>query len=177
MLTRRGILAVGTGLLAAGWLPRRARGAALPEPTRTALEDSDLVYITPLKRDGTESTCHAEVWFAYDGADVFVCTSAKAWRTRAIAQGLNQARLWVGEYGTWTDSDGAFRQAPELIATGAIETEPAGVEHGLERLGDKYSVQWIVWGPRFRNGLADGSRVMLRYTPTTSGEAAAQTNV
>lgn len=152
-------------LAALASVPRWARAAALPDATSTALSESDLIYLTPIKSDGSESTCHAEVWFAYDGSDLYVCTSTQAWRARAIAQGLDQVRLWVGEHGTWTDSDGAFRQAPELMATGIIETDPAGVERGLEVLGDKYSLQWIVWGPRFRNGLAEGSRVMLRYTP------------
>jgi hypothetical protein len=33
----------------------------------------------------------------------------------------------------------------------------------LDAMGDKYPLEWVIWGPRFRNGLADGSRVMLRY--------------
>ena len=33
----------------------------------------------------------------------------------------------------------------------------------LEIMGTKYSGEWRTWGPRFRNGLADGSRVMIRY--------------
>ena len=36
----------------------------------------------------------------------------------------------------------------------------------LDAMGEKYHSEWFRWGPRFRNGLADGSRVMLRYSPT-----------
>ena len=41
--------------------------------------------------------------------------------------------------------------------------DPALVEVVLQRLGKKYADEWATWGPRFRNGLASGQRVMLRY--------------
>ena len=167
MVTRRHLLSTSLAIAAAGLLPRGVRGVEnLPGATRTALTTSDLVYLTPIKSNGQESTCHAEVWFAFDGVDLLLCTAHDTWRAQALAQGLNSARLWVGEFGTWTRSEGKFREAPELMATGTVVSDPAAIEHGLERLGAKYRVQWAVWGPRFRSGLADGSRVMLRYTPT-----------
>jgi hypothetical protein len=164
--TRRGILRLAGTALATAALPVRA--AALSAATVQALQDSDLVYITPLKRDGSESRCHAEVWFAYDGHDLFVVTASTAWRRRAIAEGLKQARLWVGEYGNWQKSDGKYRQAPELTAVGANVEDTAEQTRVLELMGKKYHLEWIVWGPRFKNGLADGSRVMLRYSPTAA---------
>jgi len=33
----------------------------------------------------------------------------------------------------------------------------------LKAFGEKYPIQWLLWGNRFRRGLADGSRVMLAY--------------
>ena len=167
MLTRRRLLGVAGSLAAAGFVPRGVRALEeLPEASRAALVESDLVYLTPIKSNGEESSCHAEVWFAFDGTDLFLCTSSQAWRARALADGLNSARLWVGEFGTWTSSAGKFREGPELMATGAVESDPAGIEHALDLLGAKYRVQWANWGPRFRKGIADGSRVMLRYRPS-----------
>jgi hypothetical protein len=171
MNTRRHVLQLTGAVLACAALPLRA-AAPLPA-ARKALEDSDLVYITPLKRDGGESRCHAEVWFVFDGHDVFVVTAAKAWRRRAIAEGLNRARLWVGDYGNWQRSNGKFRQAPELLAVAATVDDKAEQARVLDLYGDKYRLEWIVWGRRFKNGLADGSRVMLRYSPISSGTAAA----
>jgi len=161
--TRRGLLQLAGSALATAALP--LRGATPSQAAQQALAESDLVYITPLKRDGTESRCHAEVWFAYDGHDLFVVTASTAWRSRAIAQGLPQARLWVGEYGNWQKADGKYRQGPELLALGTTVDDAAEQTRVLELLGDKYRLEWIVWGPRFKNGLADGSRVMLRYAP------------
>jgi hypothetical protein len=165
MTTRRSLLQLAGAVLASAVVPARAAAAA--SAARQALHDSDLVYITPLKRDGGESRCHAEVWFAYDGHDLFVVTSSTAWRSRAIAQGLNRARLWVGDFGNWQKSDGKYRQAPELMAVGAGVDDATEQTRVLELFGDKYRLEWIVWGPRFKNGLADGSRVMLRYAPVS----------
>ena len=164
--TRRVLLQLAGSALAVAALP--VRGAAVSEAARQALVESELVYITPLKRDGAESRCHAEVWFAYDGKDVFVVTASTAWRSRAIAQGLDRARLWVGEYGNWQKADGKYRQAPELVAFGSAVTDAGEQQRVLELLGDKYRLEWIVWGPRFKNGLADASRTMLRYSPVSA---------
>ncbi len=57
----------------------RAGELALPESTRTALESSPLVYISPLLADGKESRCHGEVWFFFDGGDVVIATSKDSW--------------------------------------------------------------------------------------------------
>ena len=130
-----------------------------------ALASSRLVYVTPLKGDGEESRCKAEVWFAHDGGSVFVVTMAAAWRVQAIARGLPRARLWVGDYGVWHDADGAFRQAPELMATAELVTAADVQARVLQAMGGKYADDgWGTWGPRFRTGLADGTRAMIRYT-------------
>ena len=74
--------------------------------------------------------------------------------------------MWVGEFGEWKDSKEAYRKAPELTSTGTLVTDAAVQSQVLDSFGKKYYVQWVGWGPKFRNGLKDGSRVMLRYTPT-----------
>ena len=158
MVNRRTLL-VSAAAAPALVLSRRATAqAAAP------LDASKLVYITPLKGNGEESRCKAEIWFAHVDGDVFVVTSSDAWRAQAIGRGLDRARLWVGEFGVWSDADGAFRNAPELMATAAVETNGDTQGRVLAAMGGKYSDDgWSRWGPRFEKGLADGSRVMIRY--------------
>lgn len=129
-----------------------------------ALASSKLVYLTPLKSNGEESRCKAEIWFAVADGDIFVVTPPDAWRAQAVSRGLPLARMWVGEFGVWTSADGAFRQAPEIMTRAALETDPAMQARVLENMGAKYANDgWQRWGPRFKQGLADGGRVMIRY--------------
>lgn len=139
--------------------------AALSREAREALGSSPLLYLSPLRRDGTESRCHAEVWFAGAGADAWVVTSAEAWRARSIGMGLTRARLWVGDHGRW-DASGktqAFRALPTFLAEARRETTQAAHDHALVLFGTKYTREWSSWGPRFKKGLAEGSRVLIRY--------------
>jgi hypothetical protein len=167
MTNRRTFLKLCGTALALGAVPFRSLAAAVVDGAQQALGKSDTIYITPLKKSGAESTCHAEVWFTYDGSDIYVVTSSKAWRARAVSLGL-PARMWIGEFGEWKDSKEAYRKAPQITATGALITDTAVQAQILERFGKKYYVQWVGWGPKFRSGLEDGSRVMLRYTPTSA---------
>jgi hypothetical protein len=165
VLSRRTLLAAGSA--AAAWLvlPVRARASALSEAARAALGASPLVYVSPLKSDGSESACHAEVWFAADGDDALVVTASGRWRARAIEKGLDRARLWVGDLGVWARSGGGFRTAPTYVAKASLERDAAAHERALALFGKKYPAEWGEWGPRFRAGLADGSRVLIRYAP------------
>lgn len=165
MLTRRRTVATGLALLATGYLgPFAPRGRA--QPLERAMAESDLIYLTPLKSDGSESRCQAEVWFASYDADLYVVTSSQAWRAQAVTQGLTRTRVWVGDVGVWSDSGGRYRALPRVEAQASIVVEAGVHDAVLDVMGDKYRASWLVWGPRFRNGLADGSRVMLRYRPT-----------
>jgi hypothetical protein len=128
------------------------------------MAESPLIYITPLKADGSESSCQAEVWFQLHDGALYVVTSNKAWRAVAIGKGMKKARIWVGDVGPWEQSDGKYRTLPVIAAEGAIVGDKAVHDAVLGRMGGKYSAEWGTWGPRFRNGLADGSRVMLRYS-------------
>ena len=158
MINRR-ILVAGTALAPfALWMRQAFANAA------SALETSKLIYLTPIKSDGEESRCKAEIWFCYHGGDIYVVTPPDTWRAEAVKRGLTQVKLWVGEFGVWTRSDDAFRQAPELMATGALETDRDIQADVLDLMGVKYADDgWSRWGERFRTGLADGGRVMIRY--------------
>jgi hypothetical protein len=168
-LTRRRFLALGA-MGAAAWAlsgTRAARALAfeLPQAARDALAASPLVYVSPLKKDGGESTCHGEVWFVQDGKDVVLVTAVDRWKARSVRGGLDRARLWVGDFGVWTRADGKYKAAPTFVAKVSFDADPAARSRVLEAFGKKYPAEWDKWSPRFRDGLADGSRVLLRYVP------------
>jgi hypothetical protein len=166
-ITRRRFLALAAAGAAAWVRPRRAGALAfeLPRAARDALAASPLVYVSPIKKDGSESTCHGEVWFVQDGADVLVVTAADRWKARSVRSGLGRARLWVGDFGVWTRSGGRYTAAPTFLAAARFDDDPGARERALAAFGRKYPDEWDKWGPRFRDGLADGSRVLLRYAP------------
>ena len=169
-LSRRELLVAGAAGAAALVLPRLVRADTASGETspaavalRDALEKSPLIYVCPLKKDGSEGTCHAEAWFVRDGADAIVVTAKDRWKARAVSAGLDRARLWVGDFGVWTASGGKFKSAPTFDARAAFVKDSAVQARALETYGKKYPAEWDKWGPRFHDGLADGSRVMIRY--------------
>jgi hypothetical protein len=164
-ITRRTFLAAAAAGTAGLLLPRPAR-ADHHEALAAAMAASPLVYVSPLKKDGSESTCHGEVWFVADGADVLVVTAHDRWKAKSLAKGLDRARLWVGDFGVWKDAGGKWKSAPTFDAKVKSETDTAAREKALALFGKKYPKEWDKWGPRFAGGLADGSRVLLRYSPS-----------
>ena len=160
MMDRRTLLKYSvTGLIAAA-LPLRLWADAAK-----GMAESALIYITPLKQDGSESSCQAEVWFQLHDGAMYVVTGNKAWRAVAVGKGLSSARVWVGEVGQWKSSDGKYKALPVVTTQTVIVGDKAVQTAVLAKMGEKYSAEWSTWGPRFSDGLADGSRVMLRYTP------------
>ncbi len=165
-MTRRRVLAASTALFAVAGFSGRAYCADSGE-LQTALNESDLIYLAPIRTDGRESRCQAEVWFVHHESDLYVITASEAWRAQAIGKGLTRTHIWVGDVGAWGDSNGAYRELPQIEAVGSQVKDAESQNSVLNAMGDKYSLEWFVWGPRFRNGLADGSRVMLRYQLVT----------
>lgn len=152
-----------SGSLAAAMLlavPFRTRASE----ARIALTESNLIYLSPVKSSGELSSCQAEVWYAMLGPDIYVCTAADSWRARAARLGVNSTKIWVGDLGVWRRAD--YQSLPSVMATAGVETDQAKITAVLAQFGRKYATEWPTWGPRFKNGLADGSRTMLRYELT-----------
>ena len=133
------------------------------------LESSPFVYISPLRSDGSESTCHGEVWYGWLDGAVVINTAPNTWKSRALAKGLDGARIWVGDHGRWKKLMGrneAFRSAPSFDAR--VESV-VGDEDLLERLlalyEKKYPAEIASWRDRMRKGYHSGARLLLRYTP------------
>lgn len=170
----------------AGWLSRRSflhgvlgvlvwpggsRAASNPLPPNTsqALDASGLVYISPLKSDGRESFCHGAIWFAWLDGGVVVSTGSASWRARALERGLDQARIWVGDFGPWRkpggDFDESFRRGPSFTARGRV-VDPTIHERLEQVYTRKYGEKKISrWGARARREIAAGQRVVIRYEP------------
>ncbi len=171
-LTRRQVMAgalAGTAgfFLTAGrpWAAEAAPGFELPAATGEALKSSPLVYISPLRSDGSESRCHGEVWYCNDAGSVLIVTSSDGWKAKAVRKGLDQARLWVGDFGPVRSAGDRYREAPSFHAAAEIVSERAVFDRAMAALGPRYPDAWSKWKPRFEKGFADGTRVLIRYSP------------
>ncbi|MFI5314641.1 MAG: hypothetical protein ACHQ6T_02990 [Myxococcota bacterium] len=169
-MTRRALLQGGALALAAvALLPRRLRADApkfaLDQAAQDALAKGQLVYVSPLKSDGRESRCHAEVWYFFDRGAVVIATATSGWKARALKGGRDKARLWVGDFGPYSRAGEKLRGAPTFLASAALDAEPATFERLLASYGTRYPDEWAKWKPRFESSHADGSRCVIRYTP------------
>ena len=90
-------------------------------------------------------------------------TSSPSTRVGTSRRGFTRAKIWIGEFGPWKGADNRYRSAPYLEIEGRLEADRAVHEALLPKFGAKYAAEWGTWGPRFRDGLAGGGRVMLRY--------------
>ena len=136
---------------------------ALPEETG----ETPYVYVSPLHPDGSESKCHAEVWYFMDGKDVVLATGKDTWKARALRKGWHGARLWIGDYGRISQAADKLPGAPHFDAKAGWETDAEVFSRLLTAFGEKYPEEWAKWKPRFESGLADGSRLMIRYRATS----------
>ena len=145
-----------------------ARAGALDARLSRSLESSPLAYISPIQSDGSESQCHAEVWYAWLRGSVVVTVAAAGWKAQSISQGLDRARLWVGDYGRWKGVLGnneKFRAGPSFLARAEVAKDAGLIEQLLAVYDKKYPAEIANWSDRMRSGARDGSRVLIRYTP------------
>ena len=128
---------------------------------RSTAAHSDFVYLSPSYTTGALRRCHAEVWYVMLGTDLYVCLGSGSWHAQAACKDTNKTKLRIAkEY--LVDGVGDQNQ-PTIDAVASVEDEPAKVDAVLRRFGAKYPAYWETWGPKFKRGLRDGSRVLLRY--------------
>ena len=140
-------------LLVAGLGSTPARGELAPA-IQAELTRSTYVYIATTRKNGSLGKA-AEIWFLYHNGAVYVASPPTAWRVRRIKAGRPQAKIAVGK------PDGPF-----FMATGAVVTEPEMYPILLETYAKKYPDGWPRFEEKFRSGFKDGSRVLIKYTPT-----------
>ncbi len=178
---RRHFLAFTAGAAAWLWASRgsaqpiadeTAPRATLAPGTRALLDESEFVYISPLRADGSESTCHGEVWFGWLDGGVVINTRPSSWKATALRErGLDRARIWVGNHGRWkTGLSGrgrneAFRAAPHFEARAQLVTDPDVLDRLLARYETKYAGEFDRWRDEMRSGFHSGERVLIRYAP------------
>ena len=161
------MVGLAAGVLAPLGYPRAARAASL----RSELETSPFVYVSPLRSDGSESRCHAEVWYAWIDGAVVMTVASDRWKATAISRGLDKARIWVGDYGRWKgwiSHNERFRQGPSFLATGEQVRDPALFEQLMAAYEVRYPEEIGQWRGRMRQGQQDGSRIVLRYRPVNA---------
>jgi len=165
----------GIGLAGSLVAPSRPAWSASPEASAlpiALLEKSSFVYVSPLRSDGKESTCHSELWYAWLDGSVVVTVASTGWKARALAAGLHRARIWVGNHGRWKSFIGsnneAFRSAPHFDARAEKVSDPKTLDALLAAYDRKYPAEIASWRDKMRRGNADGSRIMIRYTPIGS---------
>jgi hypothetical protein len=171
MMDRRTFLAASAASLV--WPFTRAIAAPAESPDFAAthaelLDQSGFVYVSPLRADGSESTCHGEVWYGWLDGAVVVITSAGSWKGRALTRGLGRARVWVGDHGRWKrmlGTDETFRQAPHFDATATSVRDEALLDRLLALYERKYPDEIGSWRDRMRSGYRDGTRLLIRYAP------------
>ena len=164
MITRRNIVQACGSTLVLSTLPIKLLAAQTPS-MQQAIDASDLIYVTPIRSDGSESNCQSEVWFVAEGSDLYIVTMTTSWRVRAVKKGLHKARIWVGDLGQWQNTNGKYKSLPQLEAVVSEVDDADQQQRILELFGSKYRLQWIYWGSKFRDGMADGTRTMLKYRP------------
>ena len=146
----------------------RAAGYVLSKEAAKALRTSPLIYVSPLRSDGQESQCHGEVWFFEDLGDAVIFTARDRWKATAVRDGLDQARIWVGDVGPVGRSGGRFRQEPSFRASASVDTSPETFRLLMTDFAKRYPDEWEKWGPRFQKGWDQGTRVIIRYKPIAS---------
>ena len=164
---QRRSLILGLGALPLLTAPSASARADVRAPVFSALlAESPLIYLTPIQSNGTESRCQAEIWFVAEGNSAIVCTAADAWRSRAVQRGLTRTRVWVGDAGVWRRRGAPYKKLPTSLATASIVSDPDAQDRSLRAFSEKYQREWGVWGPRFKRGIAEGTRIILRYDLT-----------
>ena len=126
--------------------------------------------MSPLKKDGTESTCHGEVWFAWIDGAVLVNSRRGTWKVKALEQGLDRARIWVGDHGRWKPAligspNDAFRTAPNFEAHASFEADHNVNDQLIALYEKKYEGEFSRWKEDMQTGFYSGKRKLIRYIP------------
>jgi len=154
------VLVLAAALVVALVRPATADVALAPEVVR-ALEQSPYVYVSTQRKDGSFSPA-AEIWFMWDQGAVWMASPITAWRVKRIKAGRPSARIFVGK-----------KDGPMLIANGSFVRDPAAYERLFTTYAKKYPDGWPRYEAKFREGLKDGSRVLMRYHVIGGGAAPA----
>jgi hypothetical protein len=130
-----------------------AIAAELTASAKAQLQSSKYVYIASQRKTGDFGR-PAEIWFLYHQGAIWVVTAPSSWRVRRIRAGRPEARIAVGK------PDG-----PTFSATGSVVRNREVSDLVFDTFAKKYPDAWPKYERRFRDGIGDGSRVLVKYVP------------
>lgn len=145
------VFAISGGLLLS---TQAVPAASLSPEIQKALDSSTYVYIQTERKNGDLGS-PAEIWFMHHDGAVWVASPVATHRVKRIQAGQTKARVAVGK-----------RDGPAFDAKGSIVKDPEVNEVLFETFAKKYSGGWSSFEKNFRDGLADGSRALIKYEPT-----------
>ncbi len=151
----RRFIVLATAVLLTAAAAAAAIAAGLPAEITAHLEKDSYVYIASTRKSGDLGGA-AEIWFSWDGKTVLVGTSVKSFRVRRIQAGRTAARIWVENTdGSWFDAEGA-------LVAGKVAQDQM-IAAFASKYGDAFKESWQA---KFREGFEQGTRVLVRYTPS-----------
>jgi hypothetical protein len=130
-----------------------AHATELPAAVRDQLASAKYVYIATQRKDGSFGK-PAEIWFMWHDGAVWVGTPPTTWRVKRIKHKRPNAKIAVGK------ADG-----PSFDAVGSIVKDAKVADLLRETYAKKYSDRWPGFAEKFKEGLKDGSRVLVKYVP------------
>ncbi|MGE0821357.1 MAG: hypothetical protein AB7G75_16575 [Candidatus Binatia bacterium] len=132
-------------------LTSSAYSKGIPEDQQKVLDSSKYVYIQSVRKDGSFGA-PAEIWFMHHNGAVWVCSPTTTHRVKRIQAGQTKAKIAIGK------PDG-----PSFIAKGSLVKDPEVNNALFEAFAKKYSDGWSSYEKSFKEGLADGSRTLVKY--------------
>jgi hypothetical protein len=130
-----------------------AHSAPLSAEQQQSLESSKYVYIQSARKDGSLGKA-AEIWFFPHKGAVWVCSPVTTHRVKRIQAGQTKAKIAIGK------ADG-----PSFNAKGSVVKDAEVNKAMFEAYAKKYADGWSSYEKNFRDGLADGSRTLVKYEP------------
>lgn len=150
---RRYLWMLALVILSVGALTSPAHSSSLSPELQKALESSKYVYVQSTRENG-ELGKAAEIWFLYHNGAVWVCSPTTTHRVKRVQAGKTQAKIAVGK------ADG-----PTFTAKGSLVKDEAVNKVMFETFAKKYADGWSSYEKQFKEGLANGSRTLVRYDP------------
>lgn len=130
-----------------------AHATELPAAVHDQLASAKYVYIATQRKDGSFGK-PAEIWFMWHDGAVWVGTPPTTWRVKRIKHKRPNAKIAVGK------ADG-----PSFDAVGSIVKDAKVADLLRETYAKKYPDRWPGYAEKFKEGLKDGSRVLVKYVP------------
>lgn len=128
-----------------------AHSASLSADQQKALDSAKYVYIQSTRKDGKLSK-PAEIWFFHHQGAVWVCSPTTTHRVKRIKAGQSKAKIAIGK------PDG-----PAFNAKGSLVKDAEVNKVMFETFAKKYADGWSSYEKQFKDGLANGSRTLVKY--------------